>query len=269
WPLPSMAPLALSLALLAKAVAAATTTRVLPLDMSPSSFDDQYQGCVPAMTAALSALNRSEFQNNPLFAQAWAKAAAAWRGRESPLSPLSPEEAIAIVAYTMYDIKLYREFNAAVRTAGSSRREYWDNFQYNTLHFLLTQALGTLRDTQKEQKCHDVFRGVGGIRFEAQPGDEVRFGQFASTSLDREVAQSYGNDTVFEVHTCHGVDIQDFSYDPEDREVLIPPFETFLVTDVTREGDKARIQLHSARTYSNYNCEWLRGDNTGDSTGDS
>ncbi|NXD03855.1 NAR1 ribosyltransferase, partial [Certhia familiaris] len=265
WPLPSMAPLALCLALLAMAVATvAAETR--PLDMSPSSFDDQYRGCVPAMTAALPALNQSEFQNNPVFAKTWAKAVAMWQSRGSPLSPLSPEEAIAIMAYSIDNSKLYWEFNAAVRTAGSSRREYRHSFQYNTLHFLLTQAVLKLRDTQG-QKCHDVFRGVHDVQFEAQPGDEVRFGQFASSSLDREVAQRYSNDMVFKVHTCHGVDIQEFSDEPHLREVLIPPFETFQVTNVTREGGKIQIQLRSARTYSNYNCEWLRGDNTGDTTG--
>ncbi|NXD03324.1 NRT2 ribosyltransferase, partial [Certhia familiaris] len=243
WPLPSMAPLALSLALLAMAVAT-VTTETWPLDMSPSSFDDQYQGCVPAMTAALPALNQSEFQNNPVFAQAWAMAVAMWQSWGSPLSPLSPEEAIAIMAYSIDNSKLYWEFNAAVRTAGSSRREYRHSFHYKTLHFLLTQAVLKLREAQG-QKCHDVFRGVHDVQFEAQPGDEVRFGQFASTSLDREVAEGYGSDTVFEVHTCHGVDIQEFSYDPEIHEVLIPPFETFKVTDVSQEGDKARIQLRS------------------------
>ncbi|NXD03327.1 NRT2 ribosyltransferase, partial [Certhia familiaris] len=265
WPLPSMAPLALSLALLAMAVAT-VTTETRPLDMSPSSFDDQYQNCVPAMTAALPALNQSEFQNNPDFAQAWAKAVAAWQSQSSSMSPLSPEQAIALMAYTMKDTKLYKNFNAAVRTAGSSPQEYRNNFQYKTLHFLLTQAVLKLREAQG-QKCHDVFRGSPD-KFETQTGQEVRFGQFASTSVDRAVAEGYGTGTVFEVHTCHGVDIQAFSYDPKEHEVLIPPFETFKVTDVSQEGDKARIQLRSEKTYSKYSCEWLRGDNTGDSTGD-
>ncbi|NXB67648.1 NARE ribosyltransferase, partial [Struthidea cinerea] len=174
WPLPSMAPLAHTLALLAMTVAT-TAIEVVPLDMAPDAFDDQYRGCGRAMAAALPALNRSELQQNPLFAQGWAEATAEWRRRGSRVSPLSsPAQAIALMAYTMDG--LYKEFNAAVREAGRSRQEYRDNFHFKTLHFLLSQALGRLRG----QKCHEVFRGVCNIPFKAQRGDTVRFGQFAS-----------------------------------------------------------------------------------------
>ncbi|NXN87791.1 NARE ribosyltransferase, partial [Bombycilla garrulus] len=257
WSLPSMAPLAHTLALLAMAVAT-TAIKVVSLDMAQNSFDDQYQGCGPAMTAALPALMRSEFQQNPLFARVWKEAAAEWHERGSRVSPLaSPEQAIAIMAYTMND--LYREFNAAVRSAGRSRQEYRDNFHFKTLHFLLSQALVTLRKAQGSQ-CRNVFRGVCSTQFTAQRGDTVRFGQFASTSDREEVCEAFGKDTAFQVLTCHGVNIQDFSYFPHEEEVLILPFETFNVTAVTHKGDRAQIQLRSTGTFSNYNCEWLRGD---------
>ncbi|XP_039580854.1 erythroblast NAD(P)(+)--arginine ADP-ribosyltransferase-like, partial [Passer montanus] len=196
-----MAPLALTLALLAMAT---TAVEMVTLDMAQDSFDDQYRGCGPAMTAALPALNSSEFQRNPLFAQAWPKATAKWQSRGSPLSPLSsPAQAIALMAYTMND--LYSEFNAAVRTAGRSREEYRDNFHFKTLHFLLTQALVTLRNT-RGSGCHNVYRGVRGVQFKAEQGDIVRFGQFTSASQSEKTAQQFGVDTVFQVHTCHGVE---------------------------------------------------------------
>ncbi|NXB15403.1 NARE ribosyltransferase, partial [Rhagologus leucostigma] len=259
WPLPSMAPLAHILALLAMTVAT-MAIEVVPLDMAQNSFDDQYRGCGPAMTAALPALNRSEFQQNPSLAKGWAKARAEWQAQGSRVSPLSsPAQAIALMAYTMDD--LYEEFNAAVRKAGSSRQEYQDRFHFKMLHFLLTDALATLRGTQG-QKCRCVVRGVDDVRFEARPGDTVWFGQFASSSLCSDAAHAFGTDTVFQVYTCHGVDIREFSSYFGENEVLIPPFETFKVTDVTQKGDEARIKLHSTGTHSNYNCEWLRGDVT-------
>ncbi|CAN8176908.1 unnamed protein product [Coccothraustes coccothraustes] len=226
------------------------------LDMAQDSFDDQYRGCGPAMTAALPALNRSEFQQNPLFAQAWVKARAKWQSRGSPVSPLSsPAQAIALMAYTMKELQLYEKFNVAVRTAGRSSQEYRDNFHFKTLHFLLTQALVTLRDTQGRQQCHRVFRGVRDIHFQTWHGQRVRFGQFASTSLKKEIALRFGTDTVFEVHTCHGVDIHQFSMYPGEEEVLIPPFETFEVTQVIWDGKRTWISLRSAGTFSKYNCE--------------
>ncbi|NXX66704.1 NAR1 ribosyltransferase, partial [Spizella passerina] len=259
-----MALLTCTLALLAMSMAT-TAVKEVPLDMAQDSFDDQYQGCGPAMNAKLPRLNGSEFQKNPLFAQAWPKATAEWQSWGSPVSPLSsPAQAIALRAYTMND--LYKEFNLAVRTAGRSRQEYWDNFHFKTMHFLLTQALVTLRDTRGQQ-CHNVYRGVHGVRFKAEPGDIVRFGQFTSASQSEIIAKKFGTATLFQVYTCHGVGIRNFSKYPDEKEVLIPPFETFEVIKVSQKQYSARIQLRSNGTFSNYNCEWLQGNTTGDSLG--
>uniref|UniRef100_A0A8U8CDY3 NAD(P)(+)--arginine ADP-ribosyltransferase n=1 Tax=Geospiza parvula TaxID=87175 RepID=A0A8U8CDY3_GEOPR len=228
WPLFSMAPLAQILALLAMTVATAAI-KVVPLDMAQNSFDDQYLNCGPAMTEALPGLNALLHR------------------------PLSPAQAIALMAYTMPDV--HKQFNPAVREAGRSRQEYRDKFHFKTLHFLLTQALQKLR---RPDECPDVFRGVRTVQFNVTPGDKVRFGQFASSSLDRTVAQGYGTDTMFEVHTCHGADIHNFSFNESEKEVLIPPFETFEVTKVTREGKKVQIEFRSTGNSSKYNCEWLR-----------
>ncbi|NXB95906.1 NRT2 ribosyltransferase, partial [Vidua chalybeata] len=260
WPLSAMAPLSRTLALLAMTVAT-VAIKVVPLDMAWDSFDDQYGGCGHATTAALPGLNCFEFRQNRLFAQVWAKAEAEWRKRGSPVSPLpSPRHAIALMAYTTTDI--YKDFNAAVRAAGRSRQEYRNNFHFKTLHFLLTKALVTLRHAQKTM-CHHVFRGVRDVRFQARRGDTVRFGRFTSASLRKQIAQQFGTDTTFQVQTCQGVDIREFSSNPSEEEVLIPPFETFEVTSVTQEGDRALIQLGSSGTFSRYSCEWLRGDITG------
>ncbi|XP_071274288.1 erythroblast NAD(P)(+)--arginine ADP-ribosyltransferase-like isoform X2 [Agelaius tricolor] len=254
-----MAPLAQTLALLAIAVAT-TGIKVETLDMAQDSFDDQYQGCGPAMTEALPALNRSDFGQNPLFAQAWTKARAEWQSRGSRVSPLSsPAQAIALMAYTMND--LYGEFNPAVRTAG---QEYRENFHFKTLHFLLTQALATLRVTQGP-KCHNVYWWVSRYQFKAQPGDIVRFGQFILVSQSETTSQQFGIDTMFQVYTCHGAEIREFSKYPGKKEVLIPPFETFEVIEVSKKGESARIQLRSKGTFSKYNCEWLQGGATGGS----
>ncbi|XP_058669673.1 erythroblast NAD(P)(+)--arginine ADP-ribosyltransferase-like [Ammospiza nelsoni] len=246
-----MAPLAQTLALLAMAMAT-TAVEVVTLDMAPYSFDDQYQGCGPAMKAALPALNNSEFEQNEKFAEVWVKAAAEWQRRGPPESPLSPEQATAIMAFTMDGLSSM--FNDAVRVAGSPDMEYRDNFHFKTLHFLLTDALATLRDAQKGQ-CLDVFQRVCGVWFEAQHGDIIRFGEFLLVSLSKPNGEC-SNDTVLELHTCHGVEIQFFTEHPEEKVVLIPPFETFNVTQITQEGNKTQIQLLSTGTFSEFNCVW-------------
>ncbi|KAF4797491.1 hypothetical protein TURU_073154 [Turdus rufiventris] len=262
WPLPSMALLALTLALLAMTVAAmATTTK--RLDMALDSFDDQYQGCGPAMEEALPTLNRYEFQNNPLFAEVWPKAEAEWQKVGSPVSPLSSsDQAIAIMAYHAPD--LYDYFNGNVSIFGHSPQEYRDNFHFKTLHFLLTKAVAMLTATQKQQKCQGVIH-VSSYKFYASPGDIIRFGQFVQSwgSIDDSVSAP----TVFRVQTCHGANISTFAGVHDNVIVLIPPYEKFNVTNIIEDGEKVEIHLDSMGTYSKYNCEWLTGESISSTPG--
>ena len=161
------------------------------MDMAPSSFDDQYQGCIDLMEAELEELNRTEFANET-FAEGWRSATKEWQrrwGRVSSPMVLRQDQAIAVLAYTM-EGELYRVFNNATLTAGRSRQHYLSSYPFKTLHFLLSRALHTLRESQP-QPCYNVFRGVNNTRFTAQQGTVVRFGQFTSSSFKREVAESF------------------------------------------------------------------------------
>ncbi|NXU92311.1 NRT2 ribosyltransferase, partial [Xiphorhynchus elegans] len=232
--------------------AVATGIKKVPLDMAPKSFDDQYRGCSSKMLEELPALNCSEFVPDSIYSKAWNEAIVQWH-RHPSLGPLQRrEEAIALLAYTMAHTGLYKEFNVAVREGGCSQQEYVDKFKFKVLHFLLTKALGDLQ--KAHPGCLRVYRGVRGIRFIAKRGQIIRFGQFTSCSLKKEVAEGFGTDTFFKVYTCHGAAIQDFSFYPEEEEVLIPPFETFKVTRVTHQGNRTLIRLSSHGVYSKYNC---------------
>ncbi|NXU59970.1 NARE ribosyltransferase, partial [Turnix velox] len=232
------------------------------LDMALTSFDDQYLGCSHLMEEELVALNRTELTTNKVYADNWFQATTEWRRRwkktSSPSTRLNPQQEVAILAYTMQQ-SLYQVFNVAVREAGRSREDYLTSFNFKVLHFLLTQALVALKASQSHQKCHQVYRGIKGIHFTTIPQGIVRFGHFTSTSLKKEKALSFGQDTIFVVNTCYGVPIQDFSYYPDEEEVLIPPYETFQVTNVTQHGGTVIIQLRSQSTFSSYNCEWVAG----------
>uniref|UniRef100_A0A8C3QN64 NAD(P)(+)--arginine ADP-ribosyltransferase n=1 Tax=Cyanoderma ruficeps TaxID=181631 RepID=A0A8C3QN64_9PASS len=250
-----MAPLAHTLALLAMAVAI-VAIKVVPLDMAKNSFDDQYLECSENLSEDLVELQVSDFCKNDEFFNNWKTAKAQWKKQGSVSSPLTRDQAIALMAYTMNTTNLYEEFNKAVRVAGSSSWKYQKKFHFKSLHFLLTRALQILRRTND---CKNVFRGVKNFHFDVNQDDEVRFGQFASTSLSEQVAKGFGNDTIFKVYTCYGVDIQKFSMYPSQKEVLIPPFETFMVNAVHKEGNTMHIELRSNRKFSNYDCEWLKG----------
>ncbi|NXY10940.1 NARE ribosyltransferase, partial [Pteruthius melanotis] len=235
----------------------------IALDMAPNSFDDRYLRCHFKMVRALPALNRSEFVPHGDYAEAWSRAAAQWGSHPYAGSLLQLEQAIALLAYTMEE-GLYLEFNRAVRVAGRSRRHYLDTFHFKVMHFLLTEALSDLRGAHTHPRCLHVYRGIDSVRFTSRLGQIIRFGQFASASLLKNVSESYGTRTTFEVDTCHGADIRYYSNYPEEEEVLIPPFETFKVTNITHQGDDIYIHLRSHGVHSKYNCAWFRAGNSPD-----
>ncbi|XP_065586392.1 erythroblast NAD(P)(+)--arginine ADP-ribosyltransferase-like [Cyrtonyx montezumae] len=230
----------------------------LAMDMAYNTFDDQYRGCSRMMEAELEELNRTEFAN-AVYADGWRNAAMEWRnrwGRAARPPALGRDQATAMLAYTT-EGNLYHEFNAATRGDGVSRQHYLRSFPFKTLHFLLSRALLTLRESQP-QRCFHVYRGVKGTRFTAQRGSTVRFGHFTSSSLRKKVAESFGQDTFFSVETCYGVPIKEFSTFPGEDEVLIPPFEHFKVTNVTYDEGRSFIQLRSQGNNSTYNCEFVK-----------
>eukprot|EP00075_Anas_platyrhynchos_P031896 XP_027321149.1 erythroblast NAD(P)(+)--arginine ADP-ribosyltransferase isoform X1 [Anas platyrhynchos] len=226
------------------------------MDMAQDSFDDQYKDCRTEMEEKLKTVNRTEFQNKA-YADTWRRAAKHWQkqwGNSNRPQVLPQEQAVAVLAYTDKG-DLSKQLNTAMLEGGRSREHYLESFPFKTLHFLLTEALHTLQKTQSP-KCNSVYRGTTD-RFTAQLKETVRFGQFTSTSLQKEVAESFGQDTFFFVNTCYGVSIRSFSFDPKQEEVLIPPYEVFKVTNVIHHTEGTHIHLDSHSTHSNYKCALL------------
>uniref|UniRef100_A0A803XVS0 NAD(P)(+)--arginine ADP-ribosyltransferase n=1 Tax=Meleagris gallopavo TaxID=9103 RepID=A0A803XVS0_MELGA len=161
------------------------------------------------------------------------------------------EQAIAVLAYSAAG-GMCEKFNAATRQGGLSHQHYLQSYRFKTLHFLLTQALQALRVSQPY--CYNVYRGVGGIRFTAQRGMAVRFGQFTSTSLRKEVAVKFGLDTFLVIKTCHGAPIKQFSFYPTEDEMWEKGLTTWeeyrnvvrACRDATRKA-KARLELNLAK----------------------
>ncbi|XP_041091743.1 NAD(P)(+)--arginine ADP-ribosyltransferase 2-like [Polyodon spathula] len=213
----------------------------IPMDLAGNSLDDQYVGCRKEM---LKIVNKkylsSELKKNPDFKNAWSIAKKENKNQKQKV--LKPEQAMAIYVYTMDAV--HDPFNKAVREGGTNYKA----FPFKSLHFLLTDALNTLRS--KEAKCYNVFRGDT-KKSTTDVGAIVRFGHFASTSLDKNVAKEFGTRTVFEIKTCLGVLIQEYSDNPDEEEVLIPPFEKFKVLNV--KGNQIQLE-HIPDKTSNFNC---------------
>ncbi|XP_026581757.1 NAD(P)(+)--arginine ADP-ribosyltransferase 2-like, partial [Pseudonaja textilis] len=215
----------------------------IPLTMFSNSVDDQYIGCSPDNLLKLGKLPVEE-----KYPKTWEKAKRHWDSLGQSVGSFNPIYGTAIVAYTIGD-ELYRKFNNATREAGKSQDSY-DRYAFKDFHFLLTKAL----QAKSKGSCYQVFRGIRDIHFTVSDKAIVRFGQFASSSLNKRVAQNFSQDTFFSILTCHGVRIDDFSYKPNEEEVLIPPYEKFIVTGYSQTEKGVHITLESSGVFSHWNC---------------
>ncbi|XP_014815358.1 PREDICTED: erythroblast NAD(P)(+)--arginine ADP-ribosyltransferase-like [Calidris pugnax] len=123
------------------------------LDMAPTSFNDQYQGCSPKMEEELGELNNTEFTNNSIYAKYWTQAADNWQNQEGcvpqPLV-LWTEHTMALTAYPLQE-GLYKEFNRTVCEAGCSCRKELDKFHFKETGFV-GEVFGALQGEALEKE---------------------------------------------------------------------------------------------------------------------
>ncbi|XP_008495608.2 ecto-ADP-ribosyltransferase 4 [Calypte anna] len=238
----------------------------LMMDMALNSFDDQYLGCREEVMEELERGDyfQKEIAANEDYLNLWQKAQEAFL--KSPvglLREMHESHAIVLMAYTM-NSSLHSQLNWATSRAGSSPEHYRHNFTFKYFHFYLTTAIQIMKQWQSskenigKRKCYQVHRGVKDLYIKATVGSRVRFGRFTSTSRLRNEAQKFGNETLFTVTTCLGAAVQGFSYYTSEKEILIPPYEIFLVKSFFQTQHGNRLHLHSVGNYSKYHCQLVK-----------
>ncbi len=181
-----------------------------------------------------------------------------WQAGETfvkfPKGYLTRNHIIAIYVYS--DNHVYKSFNSDNRYGKNQYKH--KTYKWYSLYFLLTEAIQILKKTQ--YGCRSTYRGT---KVEFNPhvlNKEVRFGSFASSSLDRNKAQEFGSKSCFEIYTCEGAYVAQYSKYPDEREVLIPPYEKFKVTAVRTRKYQPYLwcdtvfTLKSTKTRSDLNC---------------
>ncbi|XP_077058338.1 ecto-ADP-ribosyltransferase 5-like [Siphateles boraxobius] len=234
--------------------AAAVEGQLFPLDMALDSVDDQYLACGKKMAYLVrNKYLKKEINNSTEFKKAWKE------GEENARAPedkLTKNHSIALYVYTNLNSSIYHNFDMAVYNGKQDYRNR--TFKWYSLKFLLTDAIQIL--TKKQKKCKSTYRGTKAEFYKNVTGTEVRFGSFASSSLDRKVAQGFGTKSCFEIKTCYGADVIKYSKYPEQKEVLIPPNEMFKVTAVKTRKDLKNLwcetvyKLESSGDRSDLNC---------------
>ncbi|XP_048017886.1 NAD(P)(+)--arginine ADP-ribosyltransferase 2-like [Megalobrama amblycephala] len=202
----------------------AVEEKTFPLDMALNSVDDYYLGCREEMAKYVKKYLNEECGKNVEFKNAWEE------GKKKVLKhdTLKLDNSVAIYVYTDTDFKIYDKFNNATRNG--KQKYIAKTYKWYSLQFLLTETIQILR--KKQNRCFKTFRGTKLI-FNGTAFTTIRFGSFISSSLDRNIAKRFGSKSCFEIYTCLGANVTEYSRLPYEKEVLIPPYETFNVTAVT------------------------------------
>ncbi|XP_053169832.1 ecto-ADP-ribosyltransferase 5-like [Scomber japonicus] len=231
----------ITVALVAAGFLQLVTSVSVPLGMVPEAVDDMYDGCREKMEKKV---NNTYFKKENVgeFKEAWQEAENCSNIQSLPEDKaLTKTHKLAICVYTSRDV--YKEFNTAVRTG---KNIYSSSFRFHSLHFWLTTAIQILNNNQS---CHTTYRRTGTV-FTGKLNDIIRFGMFASSSKYSDLTP-FGNETCFQIETCSGAYLNDYSVFNDEEEVLIPPYETFKITHIY-EGRAQRPWLrqvhHSTET---------------------
>ncbi|KAK2815915.1 hypothetical protein Q5P01_026382 [Channa striata] len=223
----------------------------IPLSLSPDSVDDMYYGCSHKMLIKVKRYYLPRSTREGLHTTYTKLCAIKAMKNKDMYDALSWNHFRALCAYTAGS---YSDLNRAVRTGKSS---YKASFEFHALHFLLSDAIRILKLNQ--QSCYITYRRSK-LLFTGEAGQTMRFGSFASSSLNKDLRQ-FGRKTCFEIHTCFGAYLKSYSeFDSDEDEVLIPPYEMFRIVSVDTSGHNdlhcdVFYKLETAGVYSSLNCQ--------------
>ncbi|XP_067837213.1 erythroblast NAD(P)(+)--arginine ADP-ribosyltransferase-like [Heptranchias perlo] len=231
--------------ILAVSVSEKNEKNVIDLDMAPNSAAYIFTQSPESDEIAINYIQKE--RENGTFDEVWKIAESNMKCKVP--SGLKREHMLAVYAYTLEKPKgnvFYKMFNEAVRRYGATDSIYAKNFNFKSFHYLLSTALQKLR-VDSGNKSHHTFRGIK-KQAEAEEGATVRFGYFASSSLDEQVALSFfdkniNTNTMFEISTGYGTPIQECSSVPGETEILILPYEMFRVGMISPMEHGTKIEL--------------------------
>lgn len=166
-----------------------------------------------------------ELAENGLFKAGWSRA-------QVQLGRGAKNEFLALYTYTLENPKVYSDFNRQTRDLGPRH----PNYNYKALYYFISAGMNKI---SPNPSLRTVYKGVT-HPVTAEVGQKFAFKCFTSASGLLSIAKNLldnmrgENDskTLFRIDTYKGVDIHKFSEYPDEKEVLIPPCETFNVVEV-------------------------------------
>ncbi|KAM4045570.1 ecto-ADP-ribosyltransferase 5-like [Anomaloglossus baeobatrachus] len=220
--------------------------------MMPDAFDDQYLCCEDKMEKLMPKILEEE-RKNKQFDEMWIKATIHWSRHNLNLpSAFKDEYGVAVYLCTLeFQYPICNQLNGNISIAGRSRDYYMQHFHFKALHFYLTRALQVL-----SRGCAKKYVAYRGSRQIYNVSSELRFGEFAASSLDKDAAASSGTKSFFNISTCFGVDSDDLLKWGH-HDILIPVAEKF--RNIKKDGNSYTLES-SGELCSYFNCAYLGGE---------
>ncbi|XP_072132416.1 GPI-linked NAD(P)(+)--arginine ADP-ribosyltransferase 1-like [Mobula birostris] len=154
---------------------------------------------------------------------------------------LSEQHVVALIAYTLPG-KFYSVFNAAVRTYGANDSVYAEEFPFKGFQYLLSVAIERLREDLGKTP-QPTYRRIQ-VKSFGEVGSRMKFGYFASSSR-KKGNKKFGTKTAFIIFSQYGAQIENYSFYPNEEEVLIPPYDAFKITRYEPRTDGFDISLRT------------------------
>uniref|UniRef100_A0A3B4A8T9 NAD(P)(+)--arginine ADP-ribosyltransferase n=1 Tax=Periophthalmus magnuspinnatus TaxID=409849 RepID=A0A3B4A8T9_9GOBI len=198
----------------------------IELSLMDDSIDDMFTDCrIKTTEKIIGVYYPREIQSDP-FRLAWNEADSCTSNMlemtESKYKKLTVNHTRALCAYSKKTPSLYKPLNVALRQ--SSALYSTPAFPFHTIYFWLTSAIQILKTS-----CETTYRRTD-LTFNGKLHQVIRFGQFASSSRNPNL--DFGRQTCFQIRTCLGAFISEYSNFKHEQEVLIPPYEKFKIIKI-------------------------------------
>uniref|UniRef100_A0A8C9Y3P7 NAD(P)(+)--arginine ADP-ribosyltransferase n=1 Tax=Sander lucioperca TaxID=283035 RepID=A0A8C9Y3P7_SANLU len=196
-------------------------------------YDDMNDECRSKATVVTDKAMMQKWDTSTNFSQPWSNAEK--KAREPAHKYMEKHHSVALYLYTNIMLQPVKQ---DIETAERSRKRLKKTFEPHSLYFFLSEAIQILKHSQVT--CLQTNYRTETLLHLNISNKLIRFNTF---TLGSDGWNFKRNASCFEVYTCFGADITLYSALKLNRQVLIPPYEVFKVTDTETNTQRCKIVL--------------------------
>lgn len=208
-----------------------------------------YDDCSTKATVVTDKAIIQKWDTSTNFSQAWSTAEQ--QAREPAHNYMKKHHSIALYMYTSAILQPVKQVLQAADRTGKPLKNTYDS---HSLYFYLSEAIQILKHSQLI--CLTTNYRTETLFNLSMSNKLIRFSTFILGSNRGYFTE---NTSCFEVYTCFGADIAQYSALKQNSHVLFPPYEVFTVTDIETDAQKCKVIY---RLKSNLNCVYDRESNS-------